>query len=275
MPYPKNIEMARAVEAIIRAEGAVPATIAVLGGRPTIGLDAGALERLASAEHVLKLSTHDIPYAMATGRDGATTVAATMRLAALAGIRVFATGGIGGVHRGAGESRDVSADLTELGRTPVAVVSAGAKAILDLPGTLETLETNGVAVIGYGTDVFPAFYSRDSGLAAPLRLDTPEEVAAFLAAQSALGLSSGTLIANPIPATSEIAAGEMAGFIERALIEAKAQGIAGKAVTPFLLGRIVELTGGRSLVANIALVENNARVAAQVAVALARRAPNS
>lgn len=270
MAWPANLETARRVEEAVREEGAEPATIAVLGGRLAVGLDDTALSALAQAgPSMLKLSTHDIPYAVALRRDGATTVAATMRIAAMAGIRVFATGGIGGVHRGAQESFDISADITELGRTPVAVVSAGAKAILDLPGTLEALETAGVPVIGFGTDTFPAFYSRESGLKAPIRLDTAEDVAAMLNAKWRLGLPGGALIANPIPAEHEIPAAEIGATIESALAEATRQGIAGKAVTPFLLGRIVEMTAGRSLVANIALVLNNARLAARIAVASA------
>jgi pseudouridine-5'-phosphate glycosidase len=268
MDFPANLETARAVEEIIRAEGATPATIAVLSGRPTVGLDGAALERLAGSKEILKLSALDLPYAVAKGLDGATTVAATMRLAALAGIRVFATGGVGGVHRGARESFDISADITELGRTDVAVVSAGAKAILDLPATLEALETAGVPVIGVGTDEFPAFYSRGSGLPAPLRLDTPEEIAAFLAAKWRLGISGGALVANPVPVDAEIPADEIHGAIGSALAEAAQRSVRGKAVTPFLLRRIVEMTQGRSLAANVALVKNNARLAARIAVAL-------
>ncbi len=270
MAWPANLETARRVEAAVREEGAEPATIAVLGGRLAVGLDDAALSALAQAgPSMLKLSTHDIPHAVALRRDGATTVAATMRIAAMAGIRIFATGGIGGVHRGAQESFDISADITELGRTPVAVVSAGAKAILDLPGTLEALETAGVPVIGFGTDTFPAFYSRESGLKAPIRLDTAEDVAAMLDAKWRLGLPGGALITNPIPAEHEIPAEEIGATIEGALADAARQGIAGKAVTPFLLGRIVEMTAGRSLVANIALVLNNARLAARIAGASA------
>jgi pseudouridine-5'-phosphate glycosidase len=269
MAYPRNLETARAVEAIVRGAGAVPATIAVLGGRIKIGLSADELERLATGGEILKLSTHDLPFAVALQRDGATTVAATMRMAALAGIAVFATGGIGGVHRGAAASFDISADITELGRTPVAVVSAGAKAILDLPATLEALETAGVPVIGVGTDEFPAFYSRASGLPVPLRLDSAREIALFLAAKRRLGLPGGALIANPIPAGDEIPAAEVGTFIDRALAEAAAQGIAGKPVTPFLLARIAALSAGRSLEANIALVKHNARLAGEIAVALA------
>lgn len=268
MAYPANLETARRVEAIVRAGGAVPATIAILDRRIRIGLDDAGLERLATARDVMKASTREVPLALATGRDAATTVASTMRLAAMAGIAVFATGGIGGVHRGAATSFDISADLTELSRTPVAVVSAGAKAILDLALTLEMLETLGVPVVSVGTDIFPAFYSRDSGLSAPARLDTAGEIAAFIRAHRALGLTSGVLVANPIPAEAEIPGAEIAPVIESALLEAAAQGITGKDVTPFLLPRVAEATAGRSLKANIALVENNAALAAQIAVAL-------
>ena len=268
MAYPANFEMARSVEAIIVAEGATPATIAVIGGRLKVGLSIEDLKHFATAQGILKLSTHDIPYAIAKGLDGATTVAATMRIAALAGIRVFATGGIGGVHRGWRDTLDFSADITELARTPVAVISAGAKAILDLPATLEALETAGVPVIAVGTDDFPAFYSRSSGLKAPMRLDSASEIAAFLNAKRRLGFQGGALIANPIPLSAEIPAEAISATIEAALAEAKARKISGKDVTPFLLGRIVEATDGRSLKANIALVENNARLGARIAIAL-------
>lgn len=269
MPYPRNVETARAVEAIIREEGAVPATIAVLDGRLTVGLDDEALERLGRATDVAKLSRRDLPSILARGGDGATTVAATMIAAHLAGIRIFVTGGIGGVHRGAEESFDISADLEELARTPVAVVCAGAKSILDLPKTLEYLETRGVPVIGYGTGSFPAFYSRSSGLALSQRCDDPAEAAAILRAQAALGYPGGAVIANPIPAADALPAEKMDAVIGQALREAEAKGIAGKDVTPFLLGRIVEITGGKSLEANIALVKHNARIGARIAVALA------
>ena len=269
MAYPANLETALAVEDIIRAHGAVPATIAVLHGRVKVGLSREDLELLAQASGVLKLSTHDLPYCVSKGLNGATTVAATMRIAALAGIRVFATGGVGGVHRGWESSLDISADLTELSRTPVAVVAAGAKAILDLPATLEVLETNMVPVIGVGTDQLPAFYSRNSGLKAPMRLDSAGEIAAFLLAQTRLGIKSGALIANPIAVADEIPAREINVFIEQALEECAAQKIGAKGVTPFLLARIGELTQGRSLKANIALVKNNAKLAAEIAVALA------
>lgn len=271
MPYPQNLETARAVEAEIRTGGAVPATIAVLAGRLHIGLTQGELETLAQAKDVLKVSRADLAYAMAAGRNGATTVAATMIAAHLAGIAVFATGGIGGVHRGAEQSFDVSADLQELSRTPVAVVAAGAKAILDLPKTLEVLETLGVPVICHGTDAFPAFWMRDSGLPAPLRGETPAEIARAIATRRALGLTGGHLIANPIPEADEIPAAEILPVIEDALAAAETQGIAAKEVTPFLLSRIFEATGGRSLTANIALVRNNARLGAAIAVALAQQ----
>jgi pseudouridylate synthase len=219
----------------------------------------------------MKVSTRDIPYVVARKEAGATTVASTMRIAALAGIRVFATGGIGGAHREAGESFDISNDLHEFAISDVAVVTAGAKAILDLPLTLEILETNGVPVVGFGTSEFPAFYSRQSGLAAPMRLDTPAEVAALMKAKWTLGLKGGVVVANPIPQADEIPAAEITPSITRALVEAKEQGIAGKQVTPFLLQRLAEITAGRSLKANIALVMNNAKVAADIAVAYARR----
>ncbi len=268
MAYPANLETALAVEQIIRDYGAVPATIAVLHGRVKVGLSHEDLLTLAQAKDVLKLSTHDLPFCVSKGLNGATTVAATMRIAALAGIRVFATGGVGGVHRGWESSLDISADLIELGRTPVAVVAAGAKAILDLPATLEVLETNMVPVIGVATNELPAFYSRSSGLKAPIRLENAIEIAAFLLAQTRLGITSGALIANPIPASDEIPASEIHGFIEQALQDCAVQKIAAKGVTPFLLARIAELTRGRSLIANIALVKNNARLAAEIAVAL-------
>jgi pseudouridine-5'-phosphate glycosidase len=271
MPHPANLDTARALEAIVTAGGAIPATIAVIGGRIKVGLDEPALVRLAGGGDVLKASTHDLPFAVAQGRDAATTVAATMRIAAMAGIRVFATGGIGGVHRGARDTFDVSADVTELGRTDVAVVCAGAKAILDLAATLEALETASVPVIAFAVDMLPAFYSRSSGLKAPLRLDTPTAIAAFLAAKWRLGLRGGVLIANPIPVEAEIPAEAISAVIEGALAAAAVQGIAGKSVTPFLLDRINAATAGRSLAANVALVKNNARLAAQIACALAPR----
>jgi len=269
MPYPQNVETARRVEAIVREGGAVPATIAVIGGRIRVGLDDAALEALATARDVLKLSRADLPYAIATGRDGATTVAATMICAHLAGIRVFATGGIGGVHRGAEISGDVSADLEELARTPVVVVCAGAKALLDLAKTLEMLETRGVPVIGYRTDDFPAFWSRASGLRAPLRCDNPQEIVALVRAKAELGLIGGVLVANPIPADAEIPAAEMAEHVDAAVAEAAGRGVGGKALTPYILERLYQTTTRRSLAANVALIENNARLAAEIAVALA------
>ncbi|MBC6717294.1 pseudouridine-5'-phosphate glycosidase [Aurantimonas sp. DM33-3] len=267
MPYPRNLAMAERVEAIVREEGAVPATIAVLDGRLRIGLEPAELTALATAKDVLKVSRADLAYALATGRTGATTVAATMIASALAGIGVFATGGIGGVHRGAETSFDISADLEELARTPVIVVCAGAKAILDLQKTLEVLETKGVPVVGYGTDDLPAFWSRSSGLPVPLRLDSAAEIAGFQAARDSLGIDGGMLVTNPLDAALAIDRGEVDGWIAQALVDAEAEGITGKAVTPFLLARIFTLSGGRSLEANIALVEANARLAARIAVA--------
>ncbi|SHG26070.1 pseudouridine-5'-phosphate glycosidase [Cognatishimia maritima] len=268
MPYPQNVEVARQVEATVRESGATPATIAVLNGTLHIGLDDAQLNALATAKDVMKVSRADMPVCMATGRTGATTVAATMIGAHLAGISVFATGGIGGVHKGAETSFDISADLTELAATPVTVVAAGAKAILDLPKTLEVLETQGVPVIAYGQDSFPAFWSQTSELAAPLRLDTAAEIAASHAMRARMGLPGGQLVANPIPKEAEISADQLAPIIAQATAEAEAQGITGKGVTPFLLGRILELTDGKSLEANIALVLNNARLAAAIATEL-------
>lgn len=269
MPYPDNVAMAREVEGIIRDGGAVPATIAILHGRPRIGLSSADLELLASDDSVLKVSVRDLGYVVARGLHGATTVASTMRLAALAGVRVFVTGGLGGVHRGAERSFDISADLTELSATPVAVVSAGVKSILDIGLTLETLETLGVPVLAVGTDEFPSFYSRTSGHRSPMRVETPAEAAAVLREHWALGLTSGLVIANPIPADDEIPAEEMAAIIDRALADLDRLGIHGKDATPYLLGRIVEITDGASLVANIALVRNNARFGAALAVSYA------
>lgn len=270
MPWPQNVETARRVEAEIRAHGAVPATIAVMAGRIHIGLSAAELESLGQAKGVAKLSRADLAACLATGGTGATTVAATMICARLAGIGVFATGGIGGVHRGAESSFDISADLMELAQTPVTVVAAGAKAILDLPKTLEVLETQGVPVISYGQDDFPAFWSRSSGLKAPLRMDSAREIAAAHRMRGFLGLPGGQLVANPIPHQAEIPRDEITPHIEAALAEAATKGIAAKAVTPFLLQRIFELTEGRSLQSNIALVLNNARLGAAIAVELAK-----
>ncbi len=265
MPWPQNLEVARQVESDIRAAGATPATIAVLEGQLHVGLDSAQLERLAQAENVAKLSRADLAVCMARGGTGATTVAATMIAAHLAEISVFATGGIGGVHKGAEESFDISADLGELAKTSVTVVAAGAKAILDLPKTLEVLETQGVPVIAMGQDDLPAFWSRNSGLVAPLRLETAQEVAVAHLMRARLGLPGGQLVANPIPKADEIPQELLLPVISQAQSEAQAQGIQGKDVTPFLLARIFELTEGRSLSANIALVRNNARLAAEIA----------
>ena len=268
MPYPDNAAMAERVEAIIEEEGAVPATIAVVDGRLKIGLAPAARDALSRTRGALKLSRADLGFAVAQGRTGGTTVAATMIAAAIAGIGVFATGGIGGVHRGAEQTFDISADLTELARTPVTVVAAGAKALLDLPKTLEMLETLGVPVVCAGTDEFPAFWSRKSGLRAPIRLDDAAAIAAFIAAREALALGGGVLVANPVPAADEIPAEEIGAHIEAAHADSLAAGIAGKAVTPFLLDAILKRTGGRSLATNIALIRNNARLAAEIATAL-------
>lgn len=268
MPYPQNVETAALVESDIRAAGATPATIAVLEGQLHIGLEPPALAALGQARNVAKLSRADLAACLATGGTGATTVAATMIAARLAGIAVFATGGIGGVHRGAETSFDISADLQELAQTPVTVVAAGAKAILDLPKTWEVLETLGVPVIAYGQDDLPAFWSAHSGLPAPLRMDEPAAIARAHRMRAALGLPGGQLVTNPIPAEDEIPAATLAPIIDAALAQAETAGIAGKAVTPFLLSRIFEATGGQSLTANIALVRNNARLGAQIARAL-------
>ncbi len=273
LPYPDNLETARSVEAVIREAGAEPATIAIMGGHIRIGLTETDLEALAQAERVQKVSRADFATTLASGRTGSTTVAATMIAAHLAGVSVFATGGIGGVHRGAEDTFDISADLEELARTPIVVVSAGAKAILDLNKTLEVLETKGVPVIGYQTDAFPAFWSRTSGLPVPLRADTPEEIAAVHAMQARLGMPSGLLVANPVPAADEIPLEDMRGYIERAQADANAAGITGKDVTPFILARIADLTSGRSVPTNIALVRNNAVLAGRLARAIAERAP--
>ncbi|NHB77297.1 pseudouridine-5'-phosphate glycosidase [Rhodobacter calidifons] len=269
MPFPQNVETARRVEAEVRAAGAIPATIAIMDRRIHIGLTDRQLDALGQAKGVAKLSRADLAACLASGGTGATTVAATMICAHLAGIGVFATGGIGGVHRGAETSFDISADLRELAETAVSVVAAGAKAILDLPKTLEVLETLGVPVIAFGQDDFPAFWSRSSGLRAPLRMDHPADIAAAHRLRGRLGLPGGQLIANPIPIEAEIPRAEIMPQIEAALAEAEARGIAAKAVTPFLLQRIFDLTEGRSLTANIALVLNNARLAAAIARELA------
>lgn len=267
MPYPQNLETALAVEADVREAGAVPATIAILEGQLRVGLSPSELSALAQAKDVAKVSRRDLPVIVAQGRWGATTVATTMILAAMAGIRVFATGGIGGVHRGAERTMDISADLQELARTDVAVVCAGAKAILDLPLTLEYLETFGVPVLGYKTDEFPAFFSRESGLSVDARVDTPEDAARIMRAKWDMGLSGGLLIANPVPAEWSMDKASVDSAVAQALEAAREAGIFGREVTPFLLKKVKELTGGESLEANIALVRNNARLAGQVAAA--------
>ncbi len=269
MPFPQNLETARRVERAVRDAGATPATIAVLDGVLHVGLTDAELTALAQAKDVAKLSRADMAACMASGKSGATTVAATMIAARLAGIELFATGGIGGVHRGASESYDISADLHELAQTPVTVVCAGAKAILDLPKTLELLETLGVPVIAVGQDALPAFWSAKSDLPAPLRMDRPEEIAAAHRMRARLGLPGGQLVANPIPAAHDIPAERLAPLIAQAIEEAGAQQITGKAVTPYLLKRLFELTDGQTLDANIALIVNNARLAAAIAAELA------
>ena len=270
MPYPQNVETARQVEEIVREAGSVPATIAIIGGVMKVGLNGGELERFGrEGRSIAKVSVRDLPFIVARGLDGATTVASTMRIAAMAGIRVFATGGIGGVHRGAEMTFDISADMTEFAESSVAVVTAGAKAILDLGLTLETLETLGVPVIGLGTDEFPAFYSRRSGHAVPMRCNSAGEIASVMRAKWEMGLKGGIVVANPIPAEAEIPAAEIAPVIEAALHKAAAKVIHGKETTPFLLAEIAGVTEGRSLAANIALVRNNARVAGSIAVAYA------
>jgi len=268
MPYPQNVETARQVEADIRAIGAVPATMAVIDGTLHVGLNDAALDALGQAKNVAKLSRADIAACIATGGTGATTVAATMIAARIAGIGVFATGGIGGVHKGAEESFDISADLQELAQTPVTVVAAGAKAILDLNKTFEVLETLGVPVIAFGQDSLPAFWSATSDLAAPLRMDTAADIARSHAMRAQMNITGGQLVCNPIPTADEIPPDVLAPVIAQALEEADAQGITAKGVTPFLLGRIFELTEGRSLTANIALVRNNARLASHIALEL-------
>lgn len=267
LPWPQNLELARRLEEIVRQGGAIPATIGIIAGKIRVGLTDAELEHLATASNVRKVSRRDLALAIARREDGATTVAGTMIAAHLAGIQVFATGGIGGVHSGL--PFDVSADLNELARTPVVVVCAGAKAILDLPLTLEWLETHGVPVVGYGTDEFPAFYSRTSGLRVDARVNSPAEVVNIVQAQLTLRLGSGLLVTVPIPQEAEIPAEAMAGYIERAVAEAERAAIRGHALTPFLLRRVAELTGGESIRANLALLENNARVATEISLALA------
>jgi pseudouridine-5'-phosphate glycosidase len=268
MPWPQNVETALAVEAVVRKEGAIPATIAILEEKLCIGLDQRQLEMLGKEKGVWKVSLRDMPYVVAKGLPGATTVAATMRIASMAGIRIFATGGTGGVHRGAENSLDISADLTEMAQTSVAVVSAGVKSILDIGLTLEYLETLGIPVLTFGQDEFPAFYSSRSGFPSPLRSDSEAEIARMLKTKWEMGLNGSVLIANPIPAAYEVPAEKMETFIQQALNEADTLGISGKAVTPFLLKRIAEVTGGESLDANIALIKHNAGLAARIAVGM-------
>jgi pseudouridine-5'-phosphate glycosidase len=272
LPYPVNLQTARAVEAAVRAGGAVPATVAVLGGRVRVGLDDAALDRLgrrSEATGVAKASRRDLAAVLVSGATAGTTVAATMYVAHLAGIAVFATGGIGGVHRGADRSFDISADLPELARTPVAVVCAGAKSILDVGKTLEVLETYGVLVVGYRTGEFPGFFSAGSGHPVDHRVDSVNELVAVVAAHRRLGQPGGVLVGNPVPASAAVPAAEIDGYLERALLEADRAGICGQDVTPFLLARIDELSGGRSLAANVALARSNAALAASLAVGLA------
>ena len=271
MPYPQNVETALAVEKIVRDNGAVPATVAIIGGRLRAGLSADEIDYLGrKGREVAKVSRRDIPVLVARGEDGATTVAATMIVAALAGIEVFATGGIGGVHRGAETTMDISADLEELASTPVMVVCAGAKSILDLGLTLEYLETKGVPVLGYGTEELPAFYTRQSGFGVDYRVDSPSELAAIWASKRELGLSGGALVANPSPEQSSMDKAVIDEAIEQALAEAESLGIHGKETTPFLLARIAEITGNHSLDSNIQLVFNNVALGAKIAVELAK-----
>jgi pseudouridine-5'-phosphate glycosidase len=268
MPYPDNVATALQVEAEVRAHGAVPATIAIVQGRLKVGLTPDDIEQLGrGGRDVVKVSRRDIAFIVAAGQTGATTVASTMLIAAMAGIRVFATGGIGGVHRGAAQSFDISADLLELAQTPVAVVCAGIKSILDLGLTLEYLETHGVPVIGFQADNLPAFYTRESGFKVDYRLDTTDAIAAAMHAQWAMGLQGGMVVANPIPEAYAMPRAAIDAAIEQALQEARAQGVAGKQSTPFLLARVSEITGGNSLASNIQLVLNNARLAAGIAIA--------
>lgn len=268
MPYPQNIEVAREVEATVRDNGATPATIAILKGRIHVGLQDEKLEIFAQSKDVMKCSRRDLPFVVSKKMNGATTVAATMIIAEMAGVKIFATGGIGGVHRNAENTWDVSADLIELAQTNVAVVSAGAKAILDLPKTLEYLETFGVPVIGFNTEEFPAFYNRSSGLKLSLQLNSAEEMASFLQAKWNMNLKGGAIIANPIPKEFELNQNEIEAAIQQAVSEANSKGISGKEITPFLLKRLNEVTKGESQKANKALVLNNAKIGAQIAVAL-------
>jgi pseudouridine-5'-phosphate glycosidase len=268
MPYPQNVETALKVEEIIREHGAVPATIGIIGGRLKAGLTSEEIDYMGRAKNIAKVSRRDIPYLIAHKRDGATTVASTMIIASMAGIRVFATGGVGGVHRGAEKTMDISADLEELAMTEVAVVCAGAKSILDLGLTLEYLETKGVPVLGYQTEELPAFYTRKSGFGVDYKVDTPKEIADILRTKWDLGLKGGALIANPIPEEYSMDADLITRVIEDAVKEAEVLGIKGKDTTPFLLAKIKEITGGESLESNIQLVYNNARLAAEIAVSL-------
>lgn len=268
MPYPQNVETARSVEAIVREYGAIPATIAILNGRLCVGLDEVQLEQLGNSSDVWKVSIRDMAYVLSSRLAGATTVAATMRIASMAGIRIFVTGGIGGVHRGAETTMDISSDLKEMSRTNVAVISAGVKSILDIGLTLEYLETLGVPVVTFGQDEFPAFYSRSSGFKSPLRLDTPEAIANMLNAKWDIALEGSVLIANPIAASDEVPYDVMEHHIHQGLEDAAKAGILGKQITPFLLKRIAEITGGNSLKSNIALVKNNAKLGAQVATGM-------
>jgi pseudouridine-5'-phosphate glycosidase len=269
LPRPRNLETARQMEAAVRKAGAVPATIGLLDGRLVVGLSSSEIESLARAEHVAKVSRRDLAAVLNSRPAGATTVAATMIIAAQAGIRIFATGGIGGVHRGAQNNFDISADLSELARTPVAVVCSGAKVILDLPRTLELLETLGIPVVGYGTNEFPAFYVQESGLSLDARVDSPQEAARLISVHWALGLSSGMVFCNPPPASSALGRQEVESLIESALKSAETAGIQGKPVTPYLLDHLAKASGGRTLETNVALLISNASVAAQIAVASA------
>ncbi|HPF18438.1 MAG TPA: pseudouridine-5'-phosphate glycosidase [Bacillota bacterium] len=272
MPYPVNVETALAVEANVRKQGGVPATIAVIGGRIKVGLTRDEIEHLARAKGVRKVSRRDLPVVTALEVDGATTVAGTMIVAQMAGISVFVTGGVGGVHRGAGESFDISADLEELKQTDVTVVCAGCKSLLDIPATLEYLETGGVPVIVFGSDEFPAFYSASSGCASPLRMDTPEEIASVIAGKKKLGMKGGLLVTCPIPAEDEIPFDEIDRIIRRALALSAEEGITGSGITPYVLQKIVDLTEGRALRANQSLVLNNGLIGTDIATALCRRA---
>lgn len=268
MPYPQNIRTALEVESIVWENGATPATIAIFNGKCYVGLTKGQLEYFASAKDVWKVSLRDMPYVISKNLYGATTVAATMRIASIAGIKIFVTGGIGGVHRDAHETMDISADLTEMNQTSVAIVSAGIKSILDIGSTLEYLETKGIPAVTIGQDEFPSFYSSKSGFNSPLRLDSVDEIAAMINTKWQLGLDGSVLIANPVPSNQEISATEMENYIQQALNSAKEKNISGKDVTPFLLKYIADHTKGESLEANIALIKNNARLGAELAVAL-------